>query len=56
MTPPVTALFAIYDAHKVRDLGVDIAAVRREATRRETALRVVESYCRGAAPEALARE
>jgi outer membrane protein len=44
ITQPITPLFAIYDAYKVRDLGVDIAEVRREASRRETAFRVVESY------------
>lgn len=43
---PLSGLFAIYDAYKVRDLGVDIAAVRLEATRRQTAYRVVESYYR----------
>ena len=46
VTQPITALFAIYDAYRVRDLGVDIATVRREASRRETALRVIESYYR----------
>jgi outer membrane protein len=46
VTQPITALFAIYDAYKVRDLGVDVAAVRREATRRQTALHVIESYYR----------
>jgi outer membrane protein len=46
VTQPITPLFAIYDAYKVRDLGVDIAAVRQEALRRETASRVVESYYR----------
>jgi outer membrane protein len=46
ITQPITGLFAIYDAYKVRELGVDVAAVRREATRRETALRVIESYYR----------
>jgi outer membrane protein len=45
-TQPVTALFAIYDTYKVRDLGVDIAAVRHETARRETAFRVVERYYR----------
>ena len=45
-TQPITALFAIYDTYKVRDLGVDIAAVRHETVRRETAFRVVERYYR----------
>ncbi len=46
VTQPITALLAIYDAYRVRELGVDVAAVRREATRRETAFRVIESYYR----------
>ncbi|MDB4937578.1 MAG: hypothetical protein JWP87_4550 [Labilithrix sp.] len=41
---PVTGLFAIVDALKVRNLGVDIANIRREVARRDTAFRVVESY------------
>jgi outer membrane protein len=41
---PITGLFAIFDALKVRSLGVDIANIRREVARRETAYRVVESY------------
>jgi outer membrane protein len=44
ITQPITALFGIYHAFKVRDLGVDVAAVRGEAVRRQTAFRVVESY------------
>ncbi len=46
LTQPVTPLFAIYDAFKVRELGVDVAMVHGEALRRETAMRVVESYYR----------
>lgn len=46
LSQPVTALLAIYDAYKVRDFGVDIAAVRREAVARELALEVVSSYYR----------
>jgi outer membrane protein TolC len=41
---PVSGLFAIFDAYKIRNLGVDIANIRREVTRRDTAYRVVESY------------
>lgn len=41
---PITGLFAIFDAYKVKNLGVDIANIRREVARRETAYRVVESY------------
>jgi outer membrane protein len=43
-TQPITGLFAIFDAYKIKNLGVDIANIRRETTRRETAYRVVESY------------
>jgi outer membrane protein len=46
ITQPITPLVAIYDAYQVSELGVDIAAIKREATRRETAFRVVESYSR----------
>lgn len=41
---PLTGLFFIFDAYKVRDLGVDIANIKREMARRETAYRVIESY------------
>jgi outer membrane protein TolC len=41
---PVTGLFAILGAVEVRSLGVDIANIRREVARRDTAYRVVESY------------
>jgi outer membrane protein TolC len=54
VTQPLTALFAIYDAYKVSDLGVDIAAIRREAVRRETASRVIETYYRLLQAERLA--
>ncbi len=46
MIQPVTALFAIYQQYKVQDLGVDVATVQREATRRDTAFHVVEEYYR----------
>jgi outer membrane protein len=46
LTQPISALFAIYDLYKVSDLGVDIASIKRQATRRETAFKVVESYYR----------
>ncbi len=45
-TEPVTGLFAIYDAYKIRELGVDIAAVKQEVSRRQAALHVVEAYYR----------
>ena len=39
-------LFAIYDEYKVQDFGVDVAAIRRAATRRDVAFRTVEEYYR----------
>lgn len=41
---PITGLFAIVDVLEVRGLGVDIANIRREVARRETAFHVVETY------------
>lgn len=43
---PLTSLWAIYDQYKVRDLGVDVAKVQRDVTRRDVAFRVAESYMR----------
>jgi outer membrane protein TolC len=45
-TQPITGLLAIYQAYKVRDLGVDVAAIEREAQRRDTAFDVVQNYYR----------
>jgi outer membrane protein len=41
---PITGLLSIFDAYKVKSLGVDLANIRREIARRDTAYRVVESY------------
>ncbi len=41
---PITGLFAIIDAYKIRNLGVDVANIRRESTRRQTAFSVIQSY------------
>lgn len=46
LTQPITGLFAIYEQYKVRDLGVDVAAIKREAQRRDSAYEVVEHYYR----------
>lgn len=46
LVQPVTQLLAIYQEYKVRDLGVDVASVRLEAQRRDTAFEVVEQYYR----------
>ena len=43
---PLTPLFAIYDQYKVQELGVDVASIRRVATRREVAFRTIASYYR----------
>jgi outer membrane protein TolC len=43
---PVTPLFVIYEKYKMDDLGVDIAEVRRDTTRRDVAFRVAEAYYR----------
>jgi outer membrane protein len=42
----LTPLFAIYDLYKVQDLGVDVAAIRRAATRREVVFQTIQSYYR----------
>lgn len=52
---PLTALFAIYDNYQLKDLGVDVAQLRGEATRREVAYRVVEAYYRLAQAMGLAQ-
>lgn len=43
---PLTALWAILDQYKVQDLGVDLASIQRDATRRDIAFRVAEAYFR----------
>lgn len=43
---PITTLFAIFDEYKVQDFGVDVAAIRRAATRRDVAFHTIESYYR----------
>ena len=51
---PLTPLLPLLDQYHVRDLGVDIAAIRREATRRDTTFRVIEGYYRLLEAERLA--
>ena len=46
LTQPITPLFAIYDQYKVQDLGVDVAAIQRAATRRDVAFQTIEAYYR----------
>jgi outer membrane protein TolC len=46
LTQPLTPLWSIYDQYKVQDLGVDVAAIRRQVTRREVAFQVAQAYYR----------
>ena len=43
---PVTGLWPIYESYKLRDLGVDVAKVHREAAKRDVAFQVTEAYLR----------
>jgi outer membrane protein TolC len=43
---PLTGLWAIYDQYKVADYGVDVAAIKRRAMRREIAFQVAQAYFR----------
>jgi outer membrane protein len=51
---PITPLLPLLDQYHVRDLGVDVAAIRREATRRDVTFRVIETYYRLLQSERLA--
>jgi outer membrane protein len=51
---PLTALLAIAQQYKIQELGVDVAAIRRAATRREVAFHTIESYYRLLEAERLA--
>ncbi len=44
VTQPLSGLFAIYDLYKIQDLGVDVAAIERVATRKEVALHTIQAY------------
>jgi len=46
VTQPLTQLWTIYDQYKVQDLGVDVAAIKRQVTRREVAFQVAQAYYR----------
>ncbi|HSQ61670.1 MAG TPA: TolC family protein [Polyangiaceae bacterium] len=44
---PITGLWSLYETYRVRDLGVDVAAIQREATLRDVGyFRTVEAYYR----------
>ncbi len=51
---PITGLWSIYETYRVRDLGVDVAAIQREATRRDVGYKTVEAYYRLLQAERLA--
>ncbi len=54
LVQPITALLAIAQQYKIQELGVDVAAIRRAATRREVAFHTIESYYRLLEAERLA--
>lgn len=43
---PLTPLWSIYEGYKVQDLGVDVAKIKLEATRRDVSFQVIEGYFR----------
>ena len=43
---PVSAIFVIYETYKMRELGVDVAALERDVAKRDAAYRAVEAYYR----------
>jgi len=43
---PLSGLWPIYENYKLRDLGIDVATVHRQATRRDVAFQVTEAYLR----------
>lgn len=51
---PITALLPIYQQYKIQELGVDVAAIRRAAMRREVAFHTIEAYYRLLESERLA--
>ncbi len=51
---PITQLLPIYQEYKIQEFGVDVAAIRRAATRREVAFHTIEAYYRLLESERLA--
>jgi outer membrane protein TolC len=51
---PLTPLIPLLEQYHVRDLGVDIAHIRRDVAQRDTAYRVIETYYRLVESERLA--
>lgn len=54
VSQPLTGLIDVYRRYKVESIGVDIAELRRQATRRDLAYRVADSYLRLLEAERLA--
>jgi outer membrane protein TolC len=46
LAQPLGALWTIYEGAKLREIGVDVANIRRESVRRDTAYQVIEAYYR----------
>jgi outer membrane protein len=44
LSQPITGLFTLFDQYKVAKIGVDVAAIQREAARRNVALTVIQAY------------
>jgi outer membrane protein len=43
---PITGLLAYYELYRMRDIGVDVAMIRQEATRRDVGFRTIEAFYR----------
>jgi outer membrane protein len=43
---PLGALWSVYEGYRLKDLGVDVARIRRETTRRDTAYLATEAFYR----------
>ncbi|HEY3817772.1 MAG TPA: TolC family protein [Polyangiaceae bacterium] len=54
LTQPLSGLWTIYDQYQVGNLGVDVAAIQRQVTRREVAFQVAQAYYRLLEAERLA--
>jgi outer membrane protein len=43
---PLSPLWSIFENYRIRDLGVDVASLKRQAAHRDTAFQVTEAYFR----------
>jgi outer membrane protein TolC len=46
LAQPLTPLWSIFENYRLKDLGVDVASLRRDSVRRESAFQVTEAYFR----------